>query len=181
MPPRRRSMAIEAAAPEEPNNGALVIQQRNDKRLDALQATIIQLQAQLQQALPIAAPVAINTLTYNENTELDNKFPAFEAGRGSIKVIWKMPSFPLPTTMQVFDDWESKLDLLYEANLNAYTESRTRIATAVGTFVFELRTAYNRAKKAYPAITRHWRKFIKWVQQTALRGSSAYIKAATEL
>lgn len=115
-------------------------------------------------------------LTYDDDGEPDDQFPPFEQGRGNVKIMWKMPDLKLPSTAQDFDNWESKLALMFEANLNAFATARSRIAAAVGSFNPDLNTAYNGSKRAYPILALHWRKFMRWVRNTALRGDSSLLR-----
>ena len=67
-----------------------------------------------------------------------------------------------------YNNWLADLKRAFRGNPARFPNSGQKIILAAVTFDDKLKTTYNSALVAYPALETHWRKFKRWAKETVL-------------
>lgn len=79
-----------------------------------------------------------------------------------------------------FKNWITDLKSAFDADPSKFPTSRQKVILATMTLDETLKTSYNSSSLAFPAISRHWRKFKRWAQDVVLHGNSDRQKLSFE-
>src|SRR5215471_7563429 len=125
--------------------------------------------------------IATRTLSFDPDSEVDSECPDPIPSHKGIKF---NPSditrLRYDSNVAQFNNWLEDLKSAFDGDPSKFYTSHPKIILASMTIDEQLKTTYNSIVKAYPAISTHWRKFKRWIQDIVLHGDSDRLKLSNE-
>lgn len=137
-----------------------------------------------QPALPLPLPPASSssrTLSFDYDSEADSECPTPPLGLKGIKFNPSdITQLRYDSNVAQFNNWLTDLKSAFDGDPAKYPTSRQKIIFASMTIDEQLKTTYNSVIQAHQAISTHWRKFKRWIQNVVLHGDSDRLKLSSE-
>jgi hypothetical protein len=126
-------------------------------------------------------PSSSRTLSFDNDSEADSECPAPLPGVKGIKFNPSdITQLRYDSNVAQFNNWLEDLKSAFDGDPGKYPTSRHKIILASMTIDEQLKTTYNSTVRAHKAISTHWRKFRRWIQNVVLRGDSDRLKLSSE-
>jgi len=91
-----------------------------------------------------------------------------------------IPKLRYNSTVAQYNNWLVDLKTAFDGDPAKFSTSRQKIILASITLDEQLKTTYNSATNASPILSRHWRKFERWLREVVLHGGSDKLKLSNE-
>lgn len=123
-------------------------------------------------------PEPSNILNLNDS---DSDCPAPLPGFKGIKISPSdIPKLRYKSTVAQYNNWLVDLKTAFDGDPTKFPTSRQKIILASITLDEQLKTTYNSTTQASPILSRHWRKFERWLCDVVLHGGSDKLKVSNE-
>src|SRR5947207_6833880 len=123
-----------------------------------------------------------DTLTAdNSNPSSDSDCPVPLPNFKGIKISPSdIPKLRYNSTFTQYNNWLIDLKTAFDGDPAKFSTSHQKIILASITLDEQLKTTYNSATNASPILSRHWRKFERWLREVVLHGGSDKLKLSNE-
>src|SRR5436190_18006229 len=91
-----------------------------------------------------------------------------------------IPKLRYNSTVAQYSNWLVDLKTAFDGDPAKFSTSRQKIILASITLDEQLKTTYNSATNASPILSRHWRKFERWLREVVLHRGSDKLKLSNE-
>ena len=91
-----------------------------------------------------------------------------------------IPTLKYDSTVAQYNNWLTDLKTAFDGDPAKFPTSRQKIILASVTLDEQLKTIYNSATTATPILSRHWRKFERWLRDIVLHQESDKLKLSSE-
>jgi hypothetical protein len=133
---------------------------------------------------PLPHPLLLSTsrtLSFDYDSEADSECSRPVPGYKGIKFnASDITQLRYDSNVAQFNNWIEDLKSAFDGDPSKYPTSRQKIILASMTIDEQLKTTYNSTVRAHPAISAHWRKFKRWIQNVVLHGDSDRLKLSNE-
>jgi hypothetical protein len=111
----------------------------------------------------------------------DSDCPRPVPGAKGIKISASdIPQLKYDSTVAQYSNWLADLKTAFDGDPAKFPTSRHKVILASVTLDEQLKTVYNSAATANPILSRHWRKFERWIRDVVLHQGSDKLKLSTE-
>ena len=113
------------------------------------------------------------------DSDLDSDCPPPLPGAKGIKISPSdIPKLAYNGTVAQYNNWLVDLKTAFDGDPAKFPTSRQKIILASVTLDEQLKTTYNSASQDSPILTRHWRRFERWIRNVVLHGGSDKLKVS---
>ena len=124
------------------------------------------------QVTPRVTPhLAPRDLTLENDDELDDIFPESAPNEKGLKID-KISPLKHDGGIINYRVWLNELDNVFEADPARYTTATKRVTFASMQMDDNMKSLWSSRLQTHPHLRRHWRKFLRWVEQSHLHGES---------
>ncbi|TAQ83095.1 hypothetical protein B7494_g8581 [Chlorociboria aeruginascens] len=116
-----------------------------------------------------------------DDTETDSDCPEPAPGRKGQKFsVGDMTQLKYDSDMNTIQTWLNDLRNVFESNPAMFPDGRQKIIRATASMEPKLKTMHTNIIQTHPKLRLHWRKFLRWVSATILRGDAKKDQAARQ-
>jgi hypothetical protein len=124
------------------------------------------------QATPHATPqLVLQDFTLEDDEEPDDIFPEATLNEKGLKID-KISPLKHDGGILNYKVWLNELNNVFEADPARYTTATKRVTFASMQMDDSMKSLWSSRLQTHPHLRRHWRKFLRWVEQSHLHGES---------
>lgn len=126
----------------------------------------------ISQATPHATPqLVLQDFTLEDDEEPDDIFPEATPNEKGLKID-KISPLKHDGGILNYKVWLNELNNVFEADPARYTTATKRVTFASMQMDDSMKSLWSSRLQTHPHLRRHWRKFLRWVEQSHLHGES---------
>ena len=126
----------------------------------------------ISQATPHATPqLVLQDFTLEDDEEPDDIFPEATLNEKGLKID-KISPLKHDGGILNYKVWLNELNNVFEADPARYTTATKRVTFASMQMDDSMKSLWSSRLQTHPHLRRHWRKFLRWVEQSHLHGES---------
>ena len=113
--------------------------------------------------------------------EIDSDYPTPITGQKGLRFNSSdITKLRYDSNVAQYNNWLIDLKAAFDGDPAKFPTGRHKVILASMTIDEQLKTTYNSAAQAQPAISSHWRKFRHWIKDMVLHGDSDRLKLSNE-
>jgi hypothetical protein len=126
----------------------------------------------ISHATPHATPqLVLQDFTLEDDEEPDDVFPEATLNEKGLKID-KISPLKHDGGILNYKVWLNELNNVFEADPARYTTATKRVTFASMQMDDSMKSLWSSRLQTHPHLRRHWRKFLRWVEQSHLHGES---------
>jgi len=124
----------------------------------------------------VTVNTATRTLTFDNDSESDDQFQIPVPGEKGVRVE-KITILSQDGGIVNYRTWLTELDRAFNSDRSRFNTAYKRITLATSYMDDSLKAQWSSASQTRPHIGSHWKKFLRWVNQNHLHGTTDRVKA----
>jgi hypothetical protein len=128
----------------------------------------------------VTVNTATRTLTFDNDSESDDQFQIPVPGENGVRVE-KITILSQDGGIVNYRTWLTELDRAFNSDRSRFNTAYKRITLATSYMDDSLKAQWSSASQTRPHIGSHWKKFLRWVNQNHLHGTTDRVKAIEDL